>query len=69
MREFVNKNLDYIKCRYFSEKGQRIVEYALILAFVTIIAAALINKGGLQENIQAVITKVTGLLGKAQGAQ
>ena len=69
MREFVNKNLDYIKCRYFSEKGQGIVEYALILAFVTIIAAALINKGGLQENIQAVITKVTGLLGKAQGAQ
>lgn len=69
MREFMNKNLDYIKCRYFSEKGQGIVEYALILAFVTIIAAALINKGGLQENIQAVITKVTGLLGKAQGAQ
>lgn len=69
MREFVNKNLDYIKCRYFSEKGQGIVEYALILAFVTIIAAALINKGGLQENIKAVITKVTGLLGKAQGAQ
>ncbi|MGN8837288.1 Flp family type IVb pilin [Mitsuokella jalaludinii] len=65
----MNKNLDYIKCRYFSEKGQGIVEYALILAFVTIIAAALINKGGLQENIQAVITKVTGLLGKAQGAQ
>ena len=69
MREFMNKNLDYIKCRYFSEKGQGIVEYALILAFVTIIAAALINKGGLQENIKAVITKVTGLLGKAQGAQ
>ena len=65
----MNKNLDYIKCRYFSEKGQGIVEYELILAFVTIIAAALINKGGLQENIQAVITKVTGLLEKAQGAQ
>lgn len=65
----MNKNLDYIKCRYFSEKGQGIVEYALILAFVTIIEAALINKGGLQENIKAVITKVTGLLGKAQGAQ
>lgn len=65
----MNKTLDYIKYRYFSEKGQGIVEYALILAFVTIIAAALINKGGLQENIQAVITKVTGLLGKAQGAQ
>ena len=65
----MNKNLDYIKCRYFSEKAQGIVEYALILAFVTIIAAALINAGGLQENIKAVITKVTGLLGKAQGAQ
>ena len=61
--------IDYLKARYLSEKAQGIVEYALILAFVTIIAAALINKGGLQENIQAVITKVTGLLGKAQGAQ
>ena len=61
--------LDYLKTRYLSEKAQGIVEYALILAFVTIIAAAVINKGGLQENITAVITKVTGLLEKAQGAQ
>ena len=61
--------ISYLKARYLSEKAQGIVEYALILAFVTIIAAALINKGGLQENITAVITKVTGLLEKAQGAQ
>ena len=60
---------EYLKARYVGEKAQGIVEYALILAFVTIIAAALINKGGLQENITAVITKVTGLLEKAQGAQ
>ena len=61
--------ISYLKARYLSEKAQGIVEYALILAFVTIIAAALINKGGLQENITAVITKVTGLLEKDQGAQ
>ncbi|WP_415942271.1 pilin protein [Mitsuokella multacida] len=61
--------ISYLKARYLSEKAQGIVEYALILAFVTIIAAALINGGGLQANVKAVISKVTTLLGKAQGAQ
>ena len=61
--------ISYLKARYLSEKAQGIVEYSLILAFVTIIAAALINGGGLQANVKAVISKVTTLLGKAQGAQ
>ena len=58
--------LDYLKTRYLSEKAQGIVEYALILAFVTIIAAALINSDGLQNTISGVIQKVKDLLDKAQ---
>lgn len=58
--------IEYLKVRYLSERGQGIVEYALILAFVTIIAAALINSDGLQNTISGVIQKVEDLLDKAQ---
>lgn len=58
--------IEYLKVRYLSERGQGIVEYALILAFVTIIAAALINSDGLQNTISGVIQKVKDLLDKAQ---
>ena len=58
--------IEYLKARYLSERGQGIVEYALILAFVTIIAAALINSDGLQNTISGVIQKVKDLLDKAQ---
>ena len=58
--------IEYLKVRYLSERGQGIVEYALILAFVTIIAAALINSDGLQNTISGVIQKVKDLWDKAQ---
>ena len=44
--------IEYVKVRYFStmsEKGQGIVEYALILAFVVVVAAAITNSGGEKE--------------------
>ena len=37
--------------KFFDEKGQGIVEYALILAFVVAIAVALTNSGGLKESV------------------
>ena len=43
--------------KLFSQKGQGIVEYALILAFVVAIAAvALSSKTGLGQSIQAVFS-------------
>ena len=36
--------LKYLKARYVSEKAQGIVEYALILAFVVVIAAGLFGR-------------------------
>ena len=50
--------IDYLKARYLSEKAQGIVEYALILAFVVVLAIALTSSGGLSEKIKAEFTKV-----------
>ena len=55
MREMIN----YLRARYLSEKAQGIAEYALILAFVVIVATALTNSGGLSEAVKTAIGKMT----------
>ena len=40
----MNTILHYMKYRYLDEKGQGIVEYALILVFVVIVVSVLIDK-------------------------
>lgn len=54
--------LNYLRVRYLGQKGQGIVEYALILAFVVAVAAALTNEGTLQKAVSAVFTKATNQL-------
>ncbi len=55
--------LDYVKGRYLSryldEKGQGIVEYALILAFVVVVAAAITNSGTLKTKVSSVFEAIT----------
>ena len=46
--------LYHLKNRYLSQKAQGMVEYALILAFVVVLAMALTNAGGLREAITNV---------------
>ena len=63
----MNKTLDYIKYRYFSEKGQGIVEYALILVFVVIVVSVLIDKSmGIDESgrpfLQWLLLKVLNVI-------
>ena len=48
------KCLWYAKDRYMSQKAQGMVEYALIIAFVVILAAVLMNNDGLSGAIQGV---------------
>lgn len=60
MREII----DYLQARYLSEKAQGIAEYALILAFVVIVAAALTSAGGLSEAVNTAIGKMTSALNK-----
>ncbi len=57
--------LDYLKARYMDEKAQGMVEYALIIAFVVVIAAALTTSGSLKDAItgafNSVQTTITGM--------
>ena len=51
--------------RYLEQKGQGIVEYALILAFVVAIAAGLTNAGGIKDKVSAIFTSVSTTLDDA----
>ena len=68
----VKAMLDYVKVRYLSrylgEKGQGIVEYALILAFVVVVAAAIASGGDLQKKVEAVFTNITKAFGGGSGS-
>ena len=44
--------INYLKARYLSEKAQGIVEYALVLAFVAVVATALGSNGGLTNKVK-----------------
>lgn len=54
IQEFVKK--------FIEEKGQGVVEYALILGFVAVIAVILLSKTSLQENVQANIDNQNSVL-------
>lgn len=54
--------LEHLKNRYLSQRAQGIVEYALILAFVVLIAAALVSGGDLVNAVKAVFTDVVNKL-------
>ena len=54
--------IEYLKARYLSEKAQGIVEYALVLAFVVVVAAAMTNNSGLNDSIKNVFNKVSNAL-------
>ena len=54
--------LNYLKARYLGEKGQGMVEYALILAFVVAVAGIVFAQntdGGLGEAINGIVAKVS----------
>ena len=58
----------YVVSRLKSEKGQGIVEYALLLAFVVAIATAALNSGELGDAIQAVLHNTAEELNGQAGA-
>ena len=54
--------LNYLKVRYLGEKGQGMVEYALILAFVVAVAGVVFAQGtdkGLGNAINGIVQTVT----------
>ena len=54
----------HLKNRYMSQKAQGIVEYALILAFVVVVAAALINGGDLSNAVKNIFCNTANQLKK-----
>lgn len=52
---------EHFKARYLGQEGQGMVEYAVILAFVVVVAAGIANGGELQTAISGVFTSVENL--------
>lgn len=59
--------LEHLKNRYMSQKAQGIVEYALILAFVVVVAAVLTQSDGLKEAITGVFGNAAEQVNKGAG--
>lgn len=59
--------LEHLKNRYMSQKAQGIVEYALILAFVVVVAAVLTSNNGLSEAIKSVFGNAAEQVNKGAG--
>ena len=60
--------LYHLKNRYLSQKAQGIVEYALILAFVVVVAAFLTTDNGLKDAIEGVFSNAAGMVDKGKAA-
>lgn len=48
----------YLKARYLTEKGQDLVEYALLLALVVAVGAAVVDAGGIKEHVANIFNNV-----------
>lgn len=60
---------EYLKRHTSSQKGQGMVEYALILAFVVAVAVALVGTDGIQAAIQTTFGNVSTTLNDANQTQ
>ena len=54
--------INYLKLHYSNEKGQGIVEYALILAAVVVLAGFLGSNGALGQAVQETFNNVIAAL-------
>ncbi|MBP2632306.1 MAG: hypothetical protein H6Q70_2934 [Firmicutes bacterium] len=52
---------NYFKARYLGQKGQGMVEYALVLAFVAAVAVAIGTSGELKTAVSKAFTDVKAL--------
>lgn len=56
MRNLAKQMYDYYVRPYMGEKGQDLVEYALLLAIVVAIGYLIYQQEGLKNNISAIFT-------------
>ena len=53
------------QCKYFGEKGQDLIEYALLLAIVVGIGYLIYTTSGLNDNIQSIFTNANNVTSSA----
>lgn len=66
MRELTKQMYDYYVRPYLGEKGQDLVEYALLLAIIVGIGYMIYQQSGLRDNINAIFTSATDLTASAE---
>lgn len=54
-----------VSLRKLAEKGQGIVEYAVIIAFVIAVAAYIFSTGGLKNEVTKTFSKTTSVMSHA----
>ena len=64
----IRQMYDYYVKPYLGEKGQDLVEYALLLAIVVGIGYLIYSTTGLQNSIQTIFTNANGVAVKAASA-
>ncbi|WP_432648034.1 pilin protein [Mitsuokella sp.] len=59
----------YLKVRYLNEKGQDLVEYALLLAFVVAVGAVIVGgSDSISDSVSAIFKKAQKILKSANPA-
>lgn len=53
------------QCKYFGEKGQDLIEYALLLAIVVGIGYLIYTTSGLNDNIQSIFSNAKSVTSSA----
>lgn len=60
----------YVKARYLTEKGQDLVEYALLLAFVVAVGAIIVgNDTSISKSVSSIFTKAQTVVSNAANAK
>lgn len=60
----------YVKARYLTEKGQDLVEYALLLAFVVAVGAIIVgNDTSISKSVSSIFTKAQIVVSNAANAK
>lgn len=60
------KNFRFWMKAKMGQRGAALVEYAVLLAFVAVIAAAFLTEGSLADSIKGIITRIETILSGAK---
>lgn len=62
--------IKYLKVRYVNEKAQGLVEYALLLAFVVVVGAAIAGgDDNIASHVKSIFDKVKGIVANADAGE